>query len=44
MGEEPVREQDKVWMAMLEPLGISQGRPFASNARRTRILMKLSHP
>ena len=36
--EEPVREQDKVWMAMLEPLGIVKGKPFSPDARQTKIL------
>jgi hypothetical protein len=35
---EPVREQDKVWMAMLEPLGIKKGEPFEPDERQTRIL------
>lgn len=38
--DEPVREQDKVWMAMLEPLGIVKGRPFAPDERQIRILRK----
>jgi hypothetical protein len=37
---EPVREQDKVWMAMLEPLGIKKGEPFAPDERQTRILLE----
>jgi len=36
----PVREQDKVWMAMLEPLGIKKGEPFYPNERQTRILLE----
>jgi len=35
---EPVREQDKVWMAMLEPLGIVKGHAFAPDERQKRIL------
>lgn len=35
---EPVREQDRVMMAMLKPLGIEKGRPFAPDARRTALL------
>ena len=35
---EPVREQDKVWMAMLEPLGIVKGHAFSPDERQTRIL------
>jgi hypothetical protein len=34
----PVREQDKVWMAMLEPLGIKKGEPFAPDERQAKIL------
>jgi hypothetical protein len=37
---EPVREQDKVWMAMLEPLGIRKGEPFAPDERQRRILIE----
>jgi len=37
---ESVREQDKVWMAMLEPLGIKKGEPFNPDARQTEILIK----
>jgi hypothetical protein len=37
---EPVREQDKVWMAMLEPLGIRKGEPFDPDDRRRRILIE----
>lgn len=38
INQEPVREQDKAWMAMIEPLGIVKGKPFAPDARQTRIL------
>jgi hypothetical protein len=38
--EEPVREQDKVWMALLEPLGIKKGEPFNPDERQTRILLE----
>jgi hypothetical protein len=38
INEEPVREQDKVWIAMLEPLGIVKGKPFSPDARQTKIL------
>lgn len=37
---EPVREQDKPWMAFLEPLGIAKGKPFAPDARQAEILKK----
>lgn len=40
INEEPVREQDKVWMAMLEPLGIKKGIPFNPNKRQKKILMQ----
>jgi hypothetical protein len=38
--QEPVREQDKVWMAMLEPLGIKKGEPFNPDERQTKILLE----
>jgi hypothetical protein len=38
LNEEPVREQDKVWMAMLEPLGIVKGQTFSPDERQIRIL------
>jgi hypothetical protein len=38
--DEPVRDQDKVWTAMLEPLGIRKGEPFEPNERQSRILME----
>ena len=38
--DEPVREQDKVWMAMIEPLGIKKGEAFAPNERQTKILIE----
>jgi hypothetical protein len=38
INDEPVREQDKVWIAMLEPLGIVKGKPFAPDARQTKVL------
>lgn len=38
LNEEPVREQDKVWIAMLEPLGIEMGEAFEPDERQTRIL------
>lgn len=36
----PVREQDKVWMAMLESLGIKKGEPFSPDERQSRILLE----
>lgn len=38
LDREPVREQDRVMMAMLKPLGIEKGKPFAPDARQTEIL------
>ncbi len=38
VNDEPVREQDKAWMAMLEPLGIVKGKPFSPDERQTNIL------
>jgi len=38
LSEEPVRQIDKAWMAMLEPLGIAKGKTFAPDARPARRL------
>jgi len=38
LNQEPVREQDKVWIAMIEPLGIELGKPFEPTERQARIL------
>jgi len=38
--DEPVRAVDKVWMAMLRPLGIEKGKPFQPDARQKSILLK----
>ena len=38
--KEPVREQDKVWMAMLESLGIKKGEIFNPDERQTKILIE----
>jgi hypothetical protein len=38
VNEEPVREQDKPWMAMIEPLGIVKGHQFSPDERQTKIL------
>ncbi|MDU0365365.1 DUF1254 domain-containing protein [Rhizobium sp. 25PS6] len=38
--EEPVREIDKPWMAMLEPLGIAKGKEFAPDERLQQVLKK----
>jgi hypothetical protein len=40
INEEPVREVDKAWMAMLEPLGIAKGQPFEPDERQQAILLK----
>jgi len=40
INEEPIREQDKVWMAMLEPLGIVKGKAFSPDERQTKILLQ----
>ena len=37
---EPVREIDKPWIAMLEPLGIAKGQPFEPDERQQEILRK----
>jgi hypothetical protein len=34
----PVQERDRFFMAMLKPLGIEKGKPFAPDARQQRIL------
>lgn len=38
INEEPVREIDKPWMAMLGPLGIVKGEEFAPDERQQKIL------
>jgi hypothetical protein len=35
---EPVKEEDRLLMAMLKPLGIEKGKPFRPNAAQTRAL------
>ena len=35
---EPVKEEDRLFMAMLKPLGIEKGKPFAPNAEQKRAL------
>lgn len=40
VNEEPVREIDKGWMAMLAPLGIEKGKPFDPDARQQAALRK----
>ncbi|ABS65849.1 protein of unknown function DUF1214 [Xanthobacter versatilis] len=38
--DEPVREIDKAWMALIEPLGIAKGKEFKPDERLTGILLK----
>jgi hypothetical protein len=38
LGREPVAERDRFFMAMLKPLGIGKGEPFAPDERQRRIL------
>jgi hypothetical protein len=38
--DEPVREVDKAWMAMLLPLGIAKSQPFDPDKRQHEILVK----
>jgi hypothetical protein len=38
--EEPVREIDKGWMAMIEPLGLAKGKPFQPDDHLQAILLK----
>lgn len=40
INQEPVREQDKPWIAMLEPLGIEKGGTFEPDPRQTKILLQ----
>jgi hypothetical protein len=38
LDREPVREQDRIMMAMLKPLGIEKGKPFIPDASQIEIL------
>lgn len=38
INQEPVRERDRIMMAMLKPLGLEKGKPFKPDARQTEIL------
>lgn len=40
INEEPVREVDKAWMAMLSPLGIEKGKTFDPDERQRAALQK----
>ncbi len=40
LSDEPVREQDRPWVAMLEPLGIVRGKPFEPSERQAAILLE----
>lgn len=42
INREPVQERDRFIMAMLKPLGIEKGKPFAPNWRQQRILLEAS--
>lgn len=37
---EPVREEDRFFMAMLKPLGLEKGRPFQPTSAQTRALLE----
>jgi hypothetical protein len=38
INREPVMERDRMFMAMLAPLGIEKGKPFSPSARQTKLL------
>ncbi|WP_313348732.1 DUF1254 domain-containing protein, partial [Paracoccus sp. (in: a-proteobacteria)] len=38
LDKEPVEDRDRFFLAMLRPLGIEKGKPFAPDERQTRIL------
>jgi hypothetical protein len=40
INNEPVRDQDKPWLAMLEPLGIVKGQKFNPTEKQKEILLK----
>lgn len=40
INQEPVRERDRFFMAMLKPLGIEKGKPFKPDARQTELLIE----
>lgn len=40
INKEPVFERDRLFMAMLKPLGIEKGKPFKPNWRQERILIE----
>ena len=40
LNQEPVREVDKAWMALIKPLGIAKGKPFDPDERQQQILLK----
>lgn len=42
INREPVQERGRFIMAILKPLGIEKGKPFAPNWRQQRILMEAS--
>lgn len=40
INREPVQERDRLFLAMLKPLGIEKGKPFKPNERQTKLLME----
>jgi len=38
LNQEPVRERDRLMMAMIKPLGIEKGKPFKPDARQSELL------
>jgi hypothetical protein len=40
INQEPVRERDRFFMAMLKPLGIEKGKSFKPDARQTELLIE----
>jgi hypothetical protein len=38
LNEEPVHERDRMFVAMLKPLGIEKGKPFEPDARQKKLL------
>jgi hypothetical protein len=40
INDEPVRQIDKAWMAMLLPLGIEKGKPFKPDGRQQTALLR----
>ena len=38
INREPVQERDRLFLAMLKPLGLEKGKPFKPDARQTKLL------